>query len=153
MTTNPKDTPATSGSADQAVMEAIRRLQAFNGFVKMGVTHHVETDYVDDVETLIQAAEQTVKLREHLRIEELECQKQCAEKEELRQRVKILEGALSPFANVAEQISKRASNKAWLEQPLFFMGDDTDPQKWTLTGKAFNDARKAINKPRSGVKV
>lgn len=52
--------------------------------------------------------------------------------------------ALQPFANVAVQIKSAATDGRWKEQVLFAMGDDTDPLKWSLTGKAFNDADEAI---------
>lgn len=58
--------------------------------------------------------------------------------------IRLAVEALKPFANVAEQIKRQVKDSRWLETPLFFMGDDVDPQKWTLTGKAFNDAMKSL---------
>ena len=52
--------------------------------------------------------------------------------------------ALKPFANVAVQIRKAASDERWLDSVLFHMGDDNDPTKWSLTGRAFDAARAAI---------
>lgn len=54
--------------------------------------------------------------------------------------------ALKPFANVAEQIRKTGTDERWLEQVLFYMGDDNDPSKWSLTGRAFDRAYQAISK-------
>lgn len=58
-----------------------------------------------------------------------------------------LRAALEPFANVARQIRSQAgTDTRWLETPLFHMGDLEDPGKWTLTGKAFDAARAAVDK-------
>lgn len=61
-----------------------------------------------------------------------------------RERIKELEAALEPFANVATQIRKAARDERWLESVLFYMGDDNDPTKWSLTGRAFDRARAAF---------
>ena len=59
--------------------------------------------------------------------------------------------ALGPFANIAEQIRKTGTDERWLEQVLFYAGDDNDPSKWSLTGRAFDAARLALAQP-GGVK-
>lgn len=55
-----------------------------------------------------------------------------------------LRGALEPFANVARQIRATGADNRWLEQILFFMGDDNDPSKWSLSGRAFDQALEAL---------
>jgi hypothetical protein len=52
--------------------------------------------------------------------------------------------ALEPFAVVAEKIKEHSHDNRWLEQPIFYAGDDDDPQKWTITGNGFYQALKAI---------
>jgi hypothetical protein len=64
-----------------------------------------------------------------------------AENERLRE-------ALRPFANVAARIREAAPDNRWLEQVLFYMGDDNDPTKWSLTGRAFDIARAALEQNR-----
>lgn len=54
-----------------------------------------------------------------------------------------LRGALEPFANVATRIRSAAQDDRWLEKILFYMGDDSDPTKWSLSGRAFDRAREA----------
>lgn len=62
-----------------------------------------------------------------------------AERERLRE-------ALEPFANVARQIRATGTDQRWLEKVLFYMGDDNDPSKWSLTGRAFDRALAALTK-------
>jgi hypothetical protein len=52
--------------------------------------------------------------------------------------------ALEPFANVARRIRENAKDNRWLESVLFYMGDDNDPTKWSLTGRAFDKVREAL---------
>lgn len=59
--------------------------------------------------------------------------------------IERLREVLKPFANVATQIRLTGTDNRWLESVLFYMGDDNDPTKWSLTGQAFDNARKALN--------
>ncbi len=59
----------------------------------------------------------------------------------LQARIDALEDGLRPFANVARQIRNAVKDESWLEKVLFYMGDDNDPTKWSLTGRAFDRAR------------
>ncbi len=55
--------------------------------------------------TLITAAEEAEMLREHLRIESDECQRQCAEKEQLRARIASLEKDRPSLKELLAQIT------------------------------------------------
>lgn len=52
--------------------------------------------------------------------------------------------ALEPFAIVAQLLRDRGGDTRWIEAPLFYCGTVEDPQSHTLTGKAFDRARRAL---------
>ncbi len=88
-----KDTPATSGSADQAVRDIFDRI----GKTMCETWCNGETTiqgriFRGDFKTLIQAAEETQKLREKekLFVDLINGNERCIKS--LRQRVKVLEG-------------------------------------------------------------
>lgn len=56
-----------------------------------------------------------------------------------------LREALEPFAVIGRAIGDATTDSRWLEHPLFFAGTTDDPQKWTLTGRAFDNAAKALD--------
>ncbi len=134
----------TSGSADQAVSHAKEEVrycyEELHGRKPLEVGHGGHLTY-GDLEVIIQAAEkaaelqekfdklhdfasnnvtelemQNQSLREHLRIEEIECQKQCAEKEALRDGLRILatfpiESNSNHQAIEMQSIAREALNK------------------------------------------
>ncbi|MDX9862550.1 MAG: hypothetical protein RBS99_16710 [Rhodospirillales bacterium] len=61
-----------------------------------------------------------------------------------------LREALEPFAVIGRAIRAAAPDNRWLERPLFFAGTDDDPQSMTLTGRAFDNAAKAVSDKRTG---
>ena len=63
---------------------------------------------------------------------------------ELVNKIEAAVKALTPFATIGLAIKRSAKDNRWLETPLFFAGTEDDPQKWTLTGKAFNEAANAL---------
>lgn len=55
-----------------------------------------------------------------------------------------LREALEPFAVIGRAIRNSATDKRWLETPLFRAGTAADPNSMTLTGRAFDNAAAAI---------
>lgn len=64
--------------------------------------------------------------------------------------IERLREALNPFAVIGKAIAENAKSEAWLEHPLFFAGTDEDPQKWTITGRGFDNAAKIFNATAKG---
>ncbi len=109
--THPKDTPATSGSADQAVSHAKEEVrycyEELHGRRPLEVGHGGHLTY-GDLEVLIQAAEEVAELRKscediaimrdsyHSALKEVNkiCDKLEKENESLRRRIDVLEAAL-----------------------------------------------------------
>lgn len=60
--------------------------------------------------------------------------------------LKQIRDALYPFANIAEKIiGTNPKDSRWLETPMFYMGDDKDPMRWTITGRGFMNAFSALS--------
>ena len=84
----------------QKLDEAIKNVQAFNHYVRIGNKHHIESDYCDEVDLLIQSAQECQGLRRNVEEMQPALGKLKTENEQLRAEIASLRKQLPEVVTV-----------------------------------------------------